>query len=85
MTVSRLKPHTMNDLDRYGPLVAQPLPLSSPAWDGADFTAADQAALLEHFRRLIAPLIEATCADDPARYLEILASLRPNLFNAPKQ
>jgi hypothetical protein len=85
MTVSGLKPHTLEDLDRYGPVIKQPLPLTSPVWAGADFTAADQAASLEHFRRLIAPLIEATCADDPGRYLEILASLRPHLFNAPKQ
>jgi len=62
-----------------------PLPLSSPVWDGADITAADTAALLDHFRQQIAPLIEAKCADDPARYLEILASLRPHLFDAPQQ
>jgi hypothetical protein len=30
-----IKPHTMNDLDRYGPVGLQPLPLSSPVWDGA--------------------------------------------------
>jgi hypothetical protein len=41
--------------------------------------------LQDHFRKEIAPLIEATCADDPARYLEILAGLQPHLFDAPKQ
>jgi hypothetical protein len=76
-----IKPHTMPDLDRYGPLAVQPLPLSSPVWEGADITAADSAAFLDHFRREIAPLIEAACANDPARYLEILASLRPHLFD----
>jgi hypothetical protein len=76
-----IKPHTINDLDRYGPLAVQPLPLSSPVWDGGDFTTADTAALQDHFRQQIAPLIEATCSADPARYLEILASLRPHLFD----
>ena len=85
MTVSGLKPHTLNDLDRYGPMAKQPLPLTSPVWDGADFTAADRAALQDHFRKEIAPLIEATCAADPACYLDILAALRPHLFGAPKQ
>ena len=80
-----IKPHTMNDLDRYGPIEKQPLPLSSPVWEGADLTPADAAALQMHFRTEIAPLIEAKCADDPARYLEILASLRPHLFDAPQQ
>lgn len=80
----KLKPHTMNDLDRYGPLAVQPLPLSSPVWNGADFTAADTAALQAHFRDTIAPLIEAKCADDPAAYLEILASLRVHLFDSPQ-
>ncbi|WP_147156539.1 hypothetical protein [Reyranella soli] len=70
----------MKELDRYGPLAVQPLPLSSPVWDGADITAADAAALQAHFRRGIAPLIEVTYANDPARYFEILASLRPHLF-----
>jgi hypothetical protein len=41
MTVSGLKPHTLEDLDRYGPVVKLPLPLTSPVWAGADFTAAD--------------------------------------------
>jgi hypothetical protein len=77
----KIRPHTLKDLDRYGPLAVQPLPLSSPVWDGADLTAADTAALADHFRQHIAPLIEATCTDDPARYLEILASLRPHLFD----
>ena len=81
----KIRPHTMNDLDRYGPLAKLPLSLSSPVWDGGDITAADTAALQEHFRQQIAPLIEATCADDPARYLEILASLRPHLFDSPQQ
>jgi len=76
-----IKPHTLKDLDRYGPVSVQPLPLSSPVWNGADFTADDRAALQEHFRREIAPLIEATCTADPTRYLEILASLRPHLFD----
>jgi hypothetical protein len=62
----------------------QPLPLSSPVWDGADITAADSAALLDHFRSQIAPLIEAACTDDPARYFEILASLRSHLFDSPQ-
>ncbi|MPZ34877.1 MAG: hypothetical protein GEV13_28490 [Rhodospirillales bacterium] len=75
----------MNDLDRYGPLAVQPLSLSSAVWDGVDFTADDTAALQEHFRRQIAPLIEATCTADPARYIEILASLRPHLFDSPQQ
>jgi hypothetical protein len=75
-----IKPHTMNDLDRYGPMAKLPLSLSSPVWDGAVFTAADRAALQDHFRLQIAPLIEAACADDPARYFTILASLRPHLF-----
>ena len=30
------------DLDRYGPVVKLPLPLTSPVWAGADFTAADR-------------------------------------------
>jgi hypothetical protein len=77
----KIQPHTLKGLDRYGPLALQPLPLSSPVWDGADFTAADTAALQEHFRREIAPRIETACADDPARYLEILASLRQHLFD----
>jgi hypothetical protein len=77
----KIQPHTLKDLDRYGPLAVQPLPLSSPVWEGADFTAADSAILQAHFRAEIAPLIEATCTDDPARYLEILASLRPHLFD----
>jgi hypothetical protein len=75
-----IKPHIVTDLDRYGPLAVQPLPLSSPVWDGADITAADSAVLFDHFRREIAPRIEAACANDPARYFEILASLRPHLF-----
>jgi hypothetical protein len=79
-----IKPHTINDLDRYGPLAVQPLPLSSPVWDGADITAADSAALLDHFRSQIAPLIEKACTAAPALYLEILASLQPHLFDAPK-
>jgi hypothetical protein len=79
-----IKPHTVIDLDRYGPLALQPLPLSSPVWDGADITAADSAALLDHFRREIAPLIEATCTANPARYFEILASLRAHLFDSPQ-
>ncbi len=78
----KIRPHTINDLDRYGPLAKQPLSLSSPVWDGVDFTAGDTAALQAHFRAIIAPLIEATCADDPAGYLGILASLRPHLFDA---
>ena len=80
-----LEPHTMNDLDRYGPMAKLPLPLSSPVWAGSDITPADTAALLDHFRQQIAPLIEAKCADAPARYLEILASLRPHLFDSPQQ
>jgi hypothetical protein len=80
-----IKPHTMNDLDRYGPMAKLPLSLSSPVWEGTDFTSADRAALQEHFRNEIAPLIEATCTADPALYLEILASLRPHLFDAPQQ
>jgi hypothetical protein len=80
-----IKPHTLTDLDRYGPLALQPLPLSSSVWEGADITAADSAALLDHFRRQIAPLIEAKCADDPPAYLEILAALRPHLFDATQQ
>jgi hypothetical protein len=85
MTVSGLKPHTLEDLDRYGPVVKLPLPLTSQVWAGADFTAADRAALQDHFRKEVVPLIEATCADDPAHYLEILAGLQPHLFDAPKQ
>ena len=85
MTVSGLKPHTLEDLDRYGPVIKQPLPLTSPVWAGADFTAADRVALRDHFLKEIAPLIEATCAADPARYLDILAALRPHLFDTPKQ
>jgi hypothetical protein len=81
----KIRPHTVNDLDRYGPLAKLPLPLSSPVWDGGDITAADSAALQAHFRSEIAPLIEATCAADPARYLGILASLRAHLFDAPQQ
>ena len=80
-----MKAHTLGDLDRYGPMAKQPLPLTSPVWDGADFTAADRAALQDHFRKEVVPLIEATCADDPAHYLEILAGLQPHLFDAPKQ
>jgi hypothetical protein len=80
-----IKPHTINDLDRYGPLAVQPLPLSSPVWDGGDITPADAAALQEHFRQQTAPLIEAKCANDPASCLEILASLRPHLFDSPQQ
>jgi hypothetical protein len=76
-----IQPHALKDLDRYGPVTVQPLPLSSPVWNGADFTAADSAALLDHFRREIVPRIEATCADNPAWYFEILASLRPHLFD----
>jgi hypothetical protein len=76
-----IKPHTtMSDLDRYGPLAALPLSLSSPVWEGRDITADDTATLQAHFRDTMAPLIEATCTADPARYLEILASLRPHLF-----
>ena len=82
---ARIRPHTMNDLDRYGPLALQPLPLSSPVWDGTDITPADTAALLDHFRQQIAPLIEAKCADAPALYLEILAALRAHLFDSPQQ
>ena len=82
---ARIRPHTINDLDRYGPMAKLPLPLSSPVWEGVDFTAADTTALLDHFRQQIAPLIEAKCAAAPARYLEILASLRPHLFDAPQQ
>ena len=80
-----IKPHTMNDLDRYGPLAVQPLPMSSPVWAGAEIGPTDRAALQVHFRLQIAPLIEATCTADPARYLEILASLRPHLFDSPQQ
>jgi hypothetical protein len=40
----KIQPHTMNDLDRYGPLAMQPLPLSSPVWKGADIIAAERAA-----------------------------------------
>ncbi|GEP61755.1 hypothetical protein RSO01_89210 [Reyranella soli] len=58
----------------------QPLPLSSPVWDGVDITSANAAVLQAHFRREIAPLIEATCTADPARYFEILESIRPHLF-----
>ena len=76
-----IRPHILKDLDRYGPVAMQPLPLPSPAWDGNDFTAADLATLRAHFRDQIAPLIEKACTDDPARYLEILASLRPHLFD----
>jgi hypothetical protein len=76
-----IKPHALKDLDRYGPVAVQPLPLSSPVWSGAGITVADSAALLDHFRREIAPRIETACANDPARYLEILASLRPHLFD----
>jgi hypothetical protein len=77
----KIRPHTtMNDLDRYGPLSKLPLPLSSPAWEGAEVTADDAAALRAHFRDTIAPLIEAKCTHDPACYLEILASLAPHLF-----
>jgi transposase len=50
----------------------------------SDYALGALAALQEHFRREIAPLIEATCTADPARYLEILASLRSHLF-APQQ
>ena len=78
----KIQPHALKDFDRYGPVAVQPLPLSSPVWEGADITAADSAALLDHFRREIAPRIEAACANEPARYLEILASLRPHLFNS---
>jgi hypothetical protein len=81
----RIRPHILKDLDRYGPMAKLPLPLSSPVWDGGDITAADSATLLDHFRRQIAPLIEETCAEDPARYLEILASLRAHLFDSPQQ
>lgn len=81
---ARIRPHTINDLDRYGPLEAQPLPLCSSVWEGSDITPADTAALLDHFRQQIAPLIEAKCTDAPAAYLEILVSLRPHLFDAPK-
>jgi hypothetical protein len=79
----RIRPHTINDLDRFGPMAKLPLPLDSPVWEGADITAADTATLQEQFRQQIAPLIEATCTADPARYLEILASLRPHLFDSP--
>ncbi|WP_170303839.1 hypothetical protein [Reyranella soli] len=75
-----IKPHTVKELDRYGPLAVQPLPPSSPVWDGAEITTSDAAALQAHFRREIAPLIEAMCTADPARYFEILASIRPHLF-----
>lgn len=81
----KIRPHTLNDLDSYGPLAVQPLSLCSPVWAGADITAADTAALLDHFRQQIAPLIEATCKAAPALYLEILASLRPHLFDAPSR
>jgi hypothetical protein len=77
----KIQPHTLKDLDRYGPLAVQPLSLSSPVWDGAEFSADDMAALRAHFREHIAPTIEAACTADPARYLEILASLRPHLFD----
>jgi hypothetical protein len=77
----KIQPHVLKDLDRYGPCAALPLPLSSPVWDGGDITAADTAELQAHFRQQIAPLIEAACTADPARYLEILASLKPHLFD----
>jgi hypothetical protein len=80
---ARIRPHTINDLDRYGPLALQPLPLSSTVWDGAEFSADEMAALRFHFLEHIAPRIEATCANDPARYFEILACLRPHLFDSP--
>jgi hypothetical protein len=41
----KIKPHTINDLDRYGPLAVQPLPLSSPVWDGASITNANMSTL----------------------------------------
>lgn len=72
----------MNDLDRYSPLAVQPLPLSSPVWEGAEIIGDDAASLQAHFRDTIAPLIEATCTTDATRYLEILARLRPHLFDA---
>jgi hypothetical protein len=80
----KIRPHTLNDLDSYGPLAVQPLSLCSPVWAGADITAADTAALLDHFRSQIAPLIEARCTSDPATYLKILASCRPHLFDSPQ-
>ena len=78
----KIQPHALKDLDRYGPMEKLPLSLSSPVWDGAAFTAADTAALQDHFRQQIAPLIDAACTADPARYFEILASMRPHLFPA---
>ena len=78
-----IRPHTMNDLDRYGPLSKLPA-ISAYAWEGRDLTEADLAALQAHFREKLAPLIARAAAEDPARYLEILASLRPHLFDAPK-
>jgi|EndMetStandDraft_8_1072994.scaffolds.fasta_scaffold3558974_1 hypothetical protein len=78
----QIRRHTVNDLDRYGPLAKLPA-LSAFAWEGADLTADDLAALPAHFCDTIVPMIEAVCTANPALYLEIIASLRPHLFPDP--